>query len=130
MAGNSSVPTTSMTASIVTSIGPIQLGDQLHPGHDMPFGPRAGGLRDQFLVHGRRRGRLLVVALDFGRGLPLFNAVVDLGRLAGFGRFGPRLGRARAALLPPPAAPALALAALLPLRTTFRLARDLLALVF
>src|SRR6476661_5276239 len=102
--GSSSIPTTSMTASIRRplpgpSAGPVQLGHQLVPGHHVPFVPREGG----FGVH------LLV---DLGRGLPLFDTSV-LGRL-GLRFVGGRLGRpglGGAALLLPSAAPAALLAA-------------------
>src|SRR5262245_3634512 len=114
--GNSSIPTTSMTASIGPSpnhpsAGPVQLGDQLVPGHDVPLVPGTGGLRFHFLVHGGRSGLLGVVALDLGGGLPLLDAPVLLllGRL---GR-GLRLdlgGLRGAALLPPAASPATLLA--------------------
>src|SRR4051812_23575853 len=105
--GRSSMPTTSITASIRRPLGgrsprPVQLGHELVPRHDVPLVPRQGGLRLHLLVHGRRGSFILLVPFHLGRGLPLLDSRVVGGRRGVFvgGRVGGRgLRRAGPALL-------------------------------
>src|SRR5262249_36557419 len=94
------------------STGPVQLANQFHPGHHVPFRPRHGNFLFQFLFHGRRRsGLVVVIAFHFGRGLAFFDSgfflcILDVGR--GLFAFGP-------ALFPSAATTTTTLATLLPL---------------